>query len=213
MNCTEPKVFDITKKRPAVLLVGNGLNRCMGDTNTWLNAILRLTKDDGILDSDKDMNYSIRATVTTDENEKDRWAKYAELFGREFKYIDNYLLKDLLRIPFDAVLTTNYTYELENALDPSYVPSDVKEKHAYTTADSYVPDEKQPDSVRLLNTFNRISNGSHDMDIWHIHGEVREPASMILTHEEYARQSSAKACSRSRPGCPVPGRSRNAGRA
>ena len=72
MNYVQPKVFDITKHRPAVLLVGNGLNRCMGDTNTWLNAILRLTKDDGILDSDKDMNYSIRATVTTDENEADR---------------------------------------------------------------------------------------------------------------------------------------------
>ena len=83
MNYIKPKVFDITKQRPAVLLVGNGLNRCMGDTNTWLNAILRLTKDDGILDSDKDMNYSIRATVTTDENESVRWIKYEELFGKD----------------------------------------------------------------------------------------------------------------------------------
>ena len=187
MNYVQPKVFDITKHRPAVLLVGNGLNRCMGDTNTWLNAILRLTKDDGILDSDKDMNYSIRATVTTDENEADRWTKYAELFGKEFKYIDNYLLKNLLQIPFDAILTTNYTYELENALDPSYVSSNDKEKYACTTAESYTPVEKQPDSVRLLNTFNRIPNGTRDMNIWHIHGEVREPSSMILTHEEYGR--------------------------
>ncbi len=187
MNYVKPKVFDITKKRPAVLLVGNGLNRCMGDTNTWLNAILKLTKDDGILDSDKDMNYSIRATVTTDENEKDRWAKYAELFGKEFKYIDNPLLKNLLKIPFDAVLTTNYTYEMEKAMDPSYVTSIDKEIYACTTAENLTPEEKQPDSVRLLNTFNRMNNGSHDMDIWHIHGEVREPASMILTHEEYGR--------------------------
>ena len=35
MNYGKPKVFDITKQRPSVLLVGNGLNRCMGDTNTW----------------------------------------------------------------------------------------------------------------------------------------------------------------------------------
>ena len=187
MKYVQPKVFDITKQRPAVLLVGNGLNRCMGDTNTWLNAILRLTKDDGILDSDKDMNYSIRATVTTDENENDRWEKYAALFGKEFKYIDNPLLKNLLQIPFEAILTTNYTYELENALDPNYVPSSDKEKIACTTAADYTPVDKQPDSVRLLNTFNRISNGNRDMDIWHIHGEVREPCSMILTHEEYGR--------------------------
>ncbi len=188
MKYVQPKVFDITKQRPAVLLVGNGLNRCMGDTNTWLNAILRLTKDDGILDSDKDMNYSIRATVTTDENENDRWRKYEELFGKEFKYInDNSLLKNLLQIPFDAILTTNYTYELENALDPDYVSSNNKKDYAYTTAAGYTPVEKQPDTVRLLNTFNRFPNGSRDVNIWHIHGEVREPCSMILTHEEYGR--------------------------
>ena len=51
------------------------------------------------------------------------------------KYIDNYLLKDLLNIPFDAILTTNYTYELENALDPSYVPSNDKETYAIIQAD------------------------------------------------------------------------------
>ncbi len=187
MKYVPPKVFDITKKRPAVLLVGNGLNRCMGDTNTWLNAILRLTKDDGVLDSDKDMNYSIRATVTTDENETDRWKKYAELFGKEFKYIDNPLLKNLLQIPFDAVLTTNYTYELENSIDPLYTESDDKEDFVCITAANHIPEDKQPDSIRLLNTFNCISNGTRDVNIWHIHGEVREPCSMILTHEEYGR--------------------------
>ena len=188
MSCVPPKVFDISKHRPSVLLVGNGLNRCMGDTNTWLNAILHLTKDDGILDSDKDMNYSIRATVTTDENEEDRWTKYATLFGKEFNYIDNPLLKDLLQIPFDAVLTTNYTYELENALDKNYPQSDHKEDWACTTA-AYINTGKQPDSVRLLNTFNCLKNedNNHNVEIWHIHGEVREPCSMILTHEEYGR--------------------------
>ena len=58
MQYAKPRVFDKTKKRPAVLLAGNGLNRCVGNTDTRLNVVLRLTKDDGILDSDKNTNNS-----------------------------------------------------------------------------------------------------------------------------------------------------------
>ena len=187
MNYVKPKVFDITKHRPAVLLVGNGLNRCMGDDTTWDNAILKLAKDDAILDKIKRLDYSIRATVTADEDDSKRWQRYVKLFDNDFKYFDNPLLKNLLNVPFDAVLTTNYTYELENALDDNYPHSDHKENWACTTAANYSTG-KQPDSVRLLNTFNRLKNeDGRDVDIWHIHGEVRDPASMILTHEEYGR--------------------------
>lgn len=187
MKYVQPKVFDITKHRPAVLLVGNGLNRCAGDDTTWDNAILKLAKDDAILDKIKRLDYSIRATVTADENDEKRWSRYVKLFDNDFKYFDNPLLKNLLKVPFDAVLTTNYTYELENALDGNYPCSDHKEDWACTTAANYISG-KQPDSVRLLNTFNRLKNeDGRDVDIWHIHGEVRDPASMILTHEEYGR--------------------------
>ncbi len=187
MNYVKPKVFDITKKRPAVLLVGNGLNRCMGDDTTWDNAILKLAKDDAILDKIKRLDYSIRATVTADEDNIKRWQRYVKLFDIDFKYFDNPLLKNLLRVPFDAVLTTNYTYELENALDENFPRSDHKGDWACTTA-ANITTGKQPDSVRLLNTFNRLKNeDGKDVDIWHIHGEVRDPASMILTHEEYGR--------------------------
>ena len=187
MDYVKPKVFDITKRRPAVLLVGNGLNRCMGDDTTWDNAILKQAKDDAILDKIKRLDYSIRATVTADEDDSKRWQRYVKLFDNDFKYFDNPLLKNLLKIPFDAVLTTNYTYELENALDDNYPHSDHKEDWARTTAANYSTG-KQPDSVRLLNTFNRLKNeDGKDVDIWHIHGEVRDPASMILTHEEYGR--------------------------
>lgn len=187
MNYVKPKIFDITKRRPAVLLVGNGLNRCMGDDTTWDNAILKLAKDDAILDKIKRLDYSIRATVTADEDDSKRWQRYVKLFDNDFKYFDNPLLKNLLRVPFDAVLTTNYTYELENALDENFPRSDHKEDWACTTAANFNT-RKQPDSVRLLNTFNRLKNeDGKDVDIWHIHGEVRDPASMILTHEEYGR--------------------------
>ena len=186
MNYVQPRVFDITKERPSVLLVGNGLNRCAGDKTTWDDAIQRLAKDDAILDKIDNINYSIRATVTADADEQKRWARYTKLFGDNFVLPENPLLQKLLAIPFDAVLTTNYTYELENALDPAYPLSDNKETHAFTTVSDPVKGKK-PDAVRLLNTFNRFQTGKRNIDIWHIHGEVREPASMILTHEEYGR--------------------------
>lgn len=42
MKYVKPQVFDITKARPKVLLVGNGLNRCVGDKTSWAEAIQKL---------------------------------------------------------------------------------------------------------------------------------------------------------------------------
>ena len=79
MNYVKPKKFDITKCRPAVLLVGNGLNRCAGDKTTWDEAILKLAKDDAILDKIRRLDYSIRATVTADEDDQKRWSRYVKI--------------------------------------------------------------------------------------------------------------------------------------
>ena len=75
-------------------------------------------------------------------------------------------------------MTTNFTYELEAELHPGYpgLTTESKRKYAYTTGDT-------KDAKYLLRTYNRLEK----RDIWHIHGELRRPSSIILSHDEYAR--------------------------
>ena len=93
----------------------------------------------------------------------------------------NRFLESLLQIPFDAVLTTNYTYQVENCLDPSFVHKSDSQKNAKYACCT----QKDKDSKFLIHTFNRVNH----CDIWHIHGEERRKSSMVLTHDEYGRLS------------------------
>ena len=107
------KHFDISKKRPQVLLVGNGL--VYQKNFSWDNFINKISQcDKHIILGDK-VPYSIKATAISDVSDTTRHDKYHEVFSK-YNYSSFNNLKQLLEIPFDAVLTTNYTYEIENHL-------------------------------------------------------------------------------------------------
>ena len=172
------KVFNVKKYRPRVLLLGNGINRCMGG-DEWGRMI------DGLSGSDKikceGMPYGLYASFNMEEDDTKRHAKYYELFAEKYIYYDeNELLVKLMKLPFDAVLTTNYTYEAECAAMGENLTRKVKrvKKYSFYTA---------KDSKYLIHTFNRVSGTGTAQDIWHIHGEARRRSSIILTHDEYIR--------------------------
>ena len=173
------KHFSINEKRPQVLLVGNGLVYQKGFS--WDEFITKISQDDKNLILGNKIPYSIRATATAYVSDKIRHDKYHEVFSN-YTYSSFENLNNLLKIPFDSVLTTNYTYEIESHLCKGYhlLSDDTKRKKSICTA-------KKSEGKYLLRTFNRLSNGVQEYDIWHIHGEVRRKSSMILTHDEYAR--------------------------
>lgn len=102
--------------------------------------------------------------------------KYQDEFSDK-EYPDNPLLRSLVSLPFDAILTTNYTYEIECAQISRYAALS-NNKYACSTL-------PRQDSRHLLHTFNRLTEDTGD--IWHIHGELWNKSSMILSHDKYAR--------------------------
>ena len=116
------KVFDISKSRPQVLLLGNGLFRNK-DNPSWTELILKLANLENSSMEDKlffsqiknDAPYSILAGSVLPDDRMERWKAYScdinefDLNDDIRMYIDK-----ILNIPFDAVLTTNYTYEAED---------------------------------------------------------------------------------------------------
>lgn len=186
------KEFDINNSIPKVLLIGNGLARSSKNPD-WRETILRIASDsersydelEKKIDRVKDAPYSVKSTVMLDVADSDRQDKYESYFTNEslYHYDKSYeKIKRLLEIGFDAVLTTNYTYEIEDTIKSNYhrLKNNAKLKYSKCTFSKH---ETKIDKTRLLRTYNSIDGN----DIWHIHGEIRRKSSLVLTHDEYSR--------------------------
>lgn len=185
----ETKHRNLIEGRPKVLLLGNGLIRNSGSLS-WNKAIQKISKKDSKLKSfmknpdnieeGYTIPYTPLALVTAPFEDKERRETYITVFHQEDYRIPS-VLERLVALPFSAILTTNYTYEVENALLSGF--SSLKQSaqlrksksfHQGNTADTY-----------LLERCNLVSQNSPQ--VWHIHGEVNRKSSIVLTHDEYAR--------------------------
>ena len=187
MKYEQQKTYSFQARRPQVLFLGNGLfyHDC-----SWDEFIDRCKRSDLDFNDWKNFKdsipYSIRANIACDFDDKIRRDKYSaqlqSLKNESNIYVkDNRFLKELLDLPFDAVLTTNYTYQIENCLDKTFVEKSNSQKNSKYARCT----QKDKDSKFLLHTFNQVNNH----EIWHIHGEERRKTSMVLTHDEYGRLS------------------------
>ncbi len=184
MKCVEFKAFNINQYRPKVLLVGNGL--FYEDCN-WDQLIDDCCSKKNDAEKWKQFGklipYTIRASIACDVDDNERWNQYKQKMD-ELKTIcekDNSYLAKLLELQFDAIITTNYTYQIENSLDKNFT----KRSDKYIQNHHFCCTQPKGDSRFLIHSFNRIN----DCEIWHMHGEARRKSSMVLTHDEYGRFS------------------------
>ena len=167
--------------RPNVLLLGNGVLRSCSPRHsmTWQEGIKNLSDVSNIEERYQKLScapYTVQATVLAPFDDSVRQHRYLDVF-QTLQLDDDSLLRDLLKLPFDAILTTNYTYEIENIYYSKYSALKAKREYAFFT-------KQKRDSKRLLHTYNKLGKSP---EIWHIHGELRVPSSIILTHDEYAK--------------------------
>lgn len=199
MNYNVKKMEDITNKRPQVLLIGNGVLQAKNGVS-WdklLRDISSKYKSDekfwDIMKTNKDIPYSIKAYISTDTDDGQRREVYSEYLQKEYlKYYEenNLYIEKLLNVKCDTILTTNYTYEIENALCPEfYAFSDTKKRKLVNTTNKNT--KKQDDATKIpkgMAEYYRFKHCSgYDKNIWHIHGETRKKSSLVLTHDEYGR--------------------------
>lgn len=178
INSCKPKIFDLNTDVPRVLVLGNGLVHSV----SWDDVLEQFAQESLKNVPSKEIPYTLRATLTTHTADEQRYSQYQKVFAQQYPYKSFPLLDELLTVPFDAVLTTNYTYEIENSLMYGYSDlSDVKKrKYAYCT-------DREKETRQMLRTFNRFDTNGVSQDVWHIHGEARRKSSVVLTHDEYAR--------------------------
>lgn len=175
--------YNLSKHRPQILLVGNGITKQNGITTEEL---IRKTCKEGFnyndfikssySDNKLSIPFPILSNVSSDIDDKTRRDKYI----KALKDIDtsNELVKKLSKMNFDAILTTNYTYEFEDCFENKYSSYEDKKKLKYSLSAS------QEKTYQLMYTCNHFNNSPY---IWHIHGEQRRKTSLILNHNEYGK--------------------------
>lgn len=169
---------------PQVLLLGNGINQMNGGIS-WSGFLRTLATRKEIKNGEISVENlhcpePLKAILVTDDHVdvalKEYWENYQPGDTGDIS-----LLRKILSIGFDDILTTNYTYELEQA---ALYPRKIS-KHKIKTMMRHTKGSKKAEGKYLLHTYNEAVVEGHCNRIWHIHGEARKPDSTILGHYYY----------------------------
>ena len=173
---------------PTVLLVGNGINRAYS-SDSWDNVISRLWSKEAPISAEDaknaDIPFPLKIILGTNDN-VDVAIKTNQrqlCGGLKHKEVCT-VLEKLLRIPFDYILTTNYSYEIESVANNEKCVNckncSIKKLSNHTDAVDRV------ENKYLLHSYNQIHFQDNFYNIWHIHGEIRKPDSVILGQYYYS---------------------------
>lgn len=169
---------------PKVLLLGNGINRAY-DYASWDDLIESIrTKDltEEEKECMKNVPYPLQPVILTGDHLGTGMSEIAEsLAALRADPEEETLLRAIASLPADAILTTNYTYELEKALEPRARFRPGKPNRFRTTA--YAEAGKY--DTRQLHTYFSVMEGV--APIWHIHGEAARPDTMVIGHYYYGK--------------------------
>ena len=185
----KPQSFDLSLRKPNVLLLGNGL--CRGynadSWNKFLNQVNR-KKNEFPVPDDIDMPMPLKIILLTENHVGTAMRENKEYFLKEFnETLDSEIytqINKLFDCGFDYILTTNYSYELEYA-----VYGDRLSENRLKSIQRYI-DTERAENKYMLHTFNQIDHNGDPVNVWHIHGEARKPDSMIIGSDYYSRLTS-----------------------
>ncbi len=168
-------------KIPQVLFLGNGLNLAYSGIS-WTDLIGKIAKRDDFDWAKSEMPMPLQAILASDNQIRTSLKTAKEDFRGKIRNEQQMeALRDLLTMGFDDIITTNYSYELEEAALGKY---EITDRQAAKLM-RYTSDN--PERNYLLHTFNQVRCGHTENRIWHVHGEIRKTDSMILGHYWYGK--------------------------
>lgn len=168
-------------RRPKVLLLGNGMNRIYGGAS-WAGLLAQINRTNFTAEQVKSMPFPMQAVLLSndhvDASLKDLSRELSR--GETHPWLDAQL-KKLLSLPFDCILTSNFTYEIESAADPKFL-------YVHSRANRYrkhTPAVKRAETRFMLHTYYDLPFAEKTVPVFHIHGEAKKPDSVILGHYYY----------------------------
>lgn len=162
---------------PKVLLVGNGLLQLAGggDWSELLTSISTRPVDPASL---KGIPYTMRPEVLCGVDVEDVQRKTAAGIAESSVHP---CLRRLLDLPFDAILTTNYTYEIETALSGKPWGNYQRRQSLCVLHGS----SSVLDNTCMCNLVR--TPGGRTIPVFHMHGERLRRHSLVLSYYSYAK--------------------------
>ena len=159
------------------ILVGNGLNRAIDD-KAWKDMLCDVREKLGVEDSGQYTNLPLEfERIYLDARKRNQIRGVYDLKKEIISSIpvvtDFSLVKQLLAIPCSDILTTNYDYYLEKAIDCGFS----RRQHSSHT------NERKHSMHRYIKI--------EEKKIWHLHGEAHCPDSICLGYDHYCTYMSA----------------------
>ena len=169
---------------PQVLLLGNGINRAFGG-GSWGGLIRSICCNPDVPpDCTLHLPMPLRAILVTGDCVDSQLRGAGEiLYGKLGDPGHAEMLRSVLDLGFDHILTTNFSYELEQSARPELDLSDALLRAMTRRADGGAPEEELK---YLLHSYCAVERQGRITPVWHIHGEGRKSDSIILGHYYYA---------------------------
>lgn len=180
----EYPAFGKDDKRPRVLLAGNGMCRCY-NSRSWESLLASIKRNECKVDLTseefKNVPFPIGAIIATDDHVDEACGVIARDLMKESYYMakgELALFREMLAVDFDAVITTNYSYEFEYAMDSKFL----KKSNKYA---AHTDGCARKEVCYPLYSFYRMPYNGQLKDIWHIHGEAKNKSSIVLGQYYY----------------------------
>ena len=168
---------------PKVLFVGNGINRAYSN-ESWDDFIKSLS-DKELSDEDEKkyqkLPYQLRPVVITEDLvDATLKEKAGDIVNSTIDEKLKNQYRDLCGIGFDAILTSNYTYEIEQSLSEEFsIEVGKASKYRFSAVNRKLSNDM------CLHQYMKVSE--NDPSIWHVHGECAKPGTMVLGHYYYGK--------------------------
>ena len=166
------------KNNKRVLFAGNGVAMRIGAANKWDEIIAEFAKkyvpmiDKELL---KKLPYNMQIVAATHDNvDKSMVELCQKLRGITLDEKQKAFGRRILELPFERIITTNYTYELECS---------VSENKTFRCR--YFQQHRERDMS--LFGYIPVTIGEEEKQIWHIHGHACAPNSVIMGHYFYGK--------------------------
>lgn len=198
--------------RPQVLLIGNGLERGCPPTSpnpkgkteqlSWSELVNAISVKGCIQLSDDEKNnlpfpllYSILSVPTPtplrlDKHMVNEEENRLQSAMNKLSQCSNWRLDTLKKLGADHILTTNYSYGLEQSFfkGKDFFSPHIRSKYRFNLN----PSTKNGKPAREINYRMHTGYLAHNEDgspvgLWHIHGECSVPRGVVLGHDRYGR--------------------------
>ena len=176
----ENRILTISPDRiPKVLFIGNGIVRLAGGGG-WDKLLETLNGRNVSKDILENVPFAMLPEVMNGVNVEEVQRKTSQTLENVGTSVHP-LLRELLKLPFDAILTTNYTYEIETVLSAKPWNNN-RRREAYRALHGSVHVTGNTSVCNLVRT-----EDGRQIPVFHIHGEQQRKHSMILSYYSYAK--------------------------